>query len=82
MTSGQCYSDAVLDHDAGAVKKIRCARKSNITRKSEEEVCLQDLQDRPGVSSSPGSDFYLDLFRGSLCTVRFTDTFKFTFKVA
>lgn len=45
MTSGQCYGSAVLDHDAVPVKKIRPARKSNVTRKYEEEVCLQDLQD-------------------------------------
>lgn len=31
------------------VKNIRCAQKSNVTRKSEEEVCLQELQDWPGL---------------------------------
>ena len=51
MTSGQCYGSAVLDYHAVAVKKIRRARKSNVTRKREEEVCLQDLQDLGRIDS-------------------------------
>jgi hypothetical protein len=44
MTSGQSYGSAVLDYHALAVKEFRRARYSNVTRKREEEVCLQDLR--------------------------------------
>ena len=50
MTTGQSYGSVVLDHRAVAVKKIRRARKSNVTRKREEEVCLEDLQDWVGLN--------------------------------
>ena len=50
MTSGQCYGSAVLDYRAVTVKRILRARKSNVTRKREEEVCLEDLQDWVGLN--------------------------------
>ncbi len=95
MTSGQCYCEAVLDQDAGCGQEELSCSKSNITRKSEEEVCLRDLQDWPGLQlflpiklllperiTSQRVLIFISIVRHSFRTVCFTNIFKFAFKVA